>query len=327
MINSVRNTVLSVLNKNNYGYISPSDFNLFATQAQLEIFEEYFDKYNKAINFENARAYGSDYADIKKTISEVMEGFLRSDYLYPKFLFPSPPLGEITNFYSLPSESTTGFPSYMINKIVYYKRRLATGTNTSSGGLVLIDNTANFVAAGVSVRDIVFNVTNKTKANVVGVTPTTLSLDTNIFSLGSGQRYNVYSWNDYSEAEYVSNSKIELLSNSNLTSPSFDYPAYAIIGSELAMYPIASPTNTNVYFYGAVRADYFRYPKPPKWTFTTLSGGEPVFNQSQPDYQDFELPIEDEYKLVMKICQYSGVSIREAEVVQYAMAQEQQQNQ
>ena len=36
MINSVRNTVLAIINKNNYGYISPSDFNLFAKQAQLE---------------------------------------------------------------------------------------------------------------------------------------------------------------------------------------------------------------------------------------------------------------------------------------------------
>ena len=50
MINSVRNTVLSVLNKNNYGYISPSDFNLFALNAQMEIFEGYFDAYNKIIN-------------------------------------------------------------------------------------------------------------------------------------------------------------------------------------------------------------------------------------------------------------------------------------
>ena len=52
MINEVRNTVLSVLNKNNYGYISPSDFNLFAENAQMEIFEDYFKNYNKAINAE-----------------------------------------------------------------------------------------------------------------------------------------------------------------------------------------------------------------------------------------------------------------------------------
>jgi hypothetical protein len=66
MINSVRNTVFSVLNKNNYGYISPQDFNLFAKQAQLEIFENYFYNYNTQINKENARVSGSGYADITK---------------------------------------------------------------------------------------------------------------------------------------------------------------------------------------------------------------------------------------------------------------------
>ena len=54
MINSVRNTVLAIINKNNYGYISPGDFNLFAKQAQLDIFDEYFIRYNQQINEENA---------------------------------------------------------------------------------------------------------------------------------------------------------------------------------------------------------------------------------------------------------------------------------
>ena len=75
MINSVRNTVLSVLNKNNYGYISPNDFNLFAKQAQLDIFENYFYRYNYQILKENARESGIGYADIKKQYEEVIDSF------------------------------------------------------------------------------------------------------------------------------------------------------------------------------------------------------------------------------------------------------------
>ena len=76
MINTVRNTVLSVLNKNNYGYLSPSDFNLFAKQAQLDVFESYFLKYNAQVNSENMRnmnprvGSGTGIADIKKAIEE-----------------------------------------------------------------------------------------------------------------------------------------------------------------------------------------------------------------------------------------------------------------
>ena len=61
MINSVRNTVLAILNKNNYGYISPQDFNLYAKQAQLDLFEDYFYQYNYQVNKENARQSGTGY--------------------------------------------------------------------------------------------------------------------------------------------------------------------------------------------------------------------------------------------------------------------------
>jgi len=78
MINSVRNTVLAVINKNNYGYISPSDFNLFAKQAQLDMFEKYFQKYNAQINKENGRMSGTGLAHISKQYEEVISTFSTS---------------------------------------------------------------------------------------------------------------------------------------------------------------------------------------------------------------------------------------------------------
>ena len=96
------------------------------------------------------------------------------------------------------------------------------------------------------------------------------------------------------------------------------FPAYTLSGSSLIPHPKRDAQ------YGNVRANYFRYPKPPKWTYISLAGGEPAFDQSQPDYQDFELPLEDEYKLAMKILQYCGISIRETTVAQFAIAQQSQ---
>ena len=75
MINSVRNTVLSILNKNNFGYLSPADFNLYAKQAQLEIFDQYFYDYNYQINKENIRQSGTGYADIARSLEEVIDTF------------------------------------------------------------------------------------------------------------------------------------------------------------------------------------------------------------------------------------------------------------
>ena len=75
IINTVRATVLSIANKNNYGYITPNDFNLYAKQAQLDIFEDYFYQYNSWIVKQNARVSGSDYADIIKGLVEVIDSF------------------------------------------------------------------------------------------------------------------------------------------------------------------------------------------------------------------------------------------------------------
>ena len=75
MINEVRQTVLAILNKNNYGYISPGDFNLYAEQAQLDLFEDYFYAYNYQNNKENQRTSGTGYADIKKGYEEVIDFF------------------------------------------------------------------------------------------------------------------------------------------------------------------------------------------------------------------------------------------------------------
>ena len=241
MINSVRNTVLSVLNKNNYGYISPSDFNLFAKQAQMEIYEEYYSSYNKTINAENARISGTEYADIENPIAEVLEGFLRNDTLSQ--------VAPATNQYYVPSLITTGYNFYMISRLTC------------------------------------FNGTTR---------------------LG--------------DAEKVANARLYMLLDSMLTAPTTKYPSYIIEGDIITVYP---DTINGV---SSLKCSYFRLPKDPKWTYINLPNGEPAFDQSQPDYQDFELPFEDEYKLVMKILQYCGMSIREVQVAQYAIQQEQAEN-
>lgn len=314
MINSVRNTVLSVLNKNNYGYISPSDFNLFAQQAQLELYEDYFSNYNKFTNYENARQSGTDYADLLKPLAEVLDIFIVENNLRPK----ESTLGFINNEFYNPSLVTTGDEAYMINKVLYYSNRRVSGNSVFINPNQLVDPAVNFINAGVVVGDIVVNTTTYQTTTVTGV-PSSISLNLydDIFTT-VGDDFAVYSHTQYSEAERLSNGKISSLSMSTLTAPSVMFPAYTQKNGLMIMYPVS------ISGYGAVKATYFRYPKSPKWTYITLMNGEPSFDQSQPDYQDFELPLEDEYKLVMKILQYCGISIRETQVAQFAMAQEQQ---
>lgn len=307
MINSVRNAVLTILNKNNYGYISPADFNLLAQNAQMELFEEAFGTYNKITNAENVRMSGTQYADLRKPLSELLESFLVRRALVPKYL---------NNFY-YPSEVTTGFNAYMVSKMMYYSNQLVYSVNTSVASFRLIDTSGDFINKGVKVGDIVTNTnTYQTSVVVEILSATNLKLLDDIFPT-SNARYSIYDYTSYSELEKVNNNNIQNLVSSNLTGPSEMYPAYTLIQDMVTVYP------TSIQTFGAIQADYFRFPKPPKWTYISLGGGEPAFDQSQPDYQDFELPLEDEYKLVTKILEYCGIVIRENDVTSYSMTQQQ----
>ena len=76
MINQVYTTVLAILNKDNRGYVSPMEFNLYSELAQMAIFEELFHKYSKAISKQNARMYHSEFSDIPKHIREAFDVFV-----------------------------------------------------------------------------------------------------------------------------------------------------------------------------------------------------------------------------------------------------------
>ena len=66
-IDTVYQKVLVFANKEQRGYITPQEFNLFADQAQMEIFEQYFYDLNQL-----SRVHGNseEYADIKHNIQE-----------------------------------------------------------------------------------------------------------------------------------------------------------------------------------------------------------------------------------------------------------------
>jgi hypothetical protein len=66
-IDDVYQKVLAFANKEQRGYITPQEFNLFANQAQKEIFEQYFYDLNQ---FSRAPGSSNEYSDIVDNINE-----------------------------------------------------------------------------------------------------------------------------------------------------------------------------------------------------------------------------------------------------------------
>lgn len=238
MINSVRNTVLSILSKDVRGYLTPEEFNLFSKQAQTEIFEQLNFDYSNAMNKQNAGLHGSGYSDIAEKIAEVLDQFIVRWRLY---------FNNINLQFYMPGKD----PAHTNQPLAY-------------------------------------------------------RLDNLIY-------------NDIIEIDKVDRRKILNLISSPMTAPSELYPVYTINEYGINIYPTTIINDVIV--------EYLRYPKDPKWTYTSLSNGEALFNQGATDYQDFELPQAYETDLVIKICQYAGVSIREEEVVQAAKSDELQSKQ
>jgi hypothetical protein len=71
-VNTVYQTVLMILNKEQRGYMTPTEFNTVATQVQLEIFEKYFDDLNQQLRVPQA---DTDYADRQENIDEKLAIF------------------------------------------------------------------------------------------------------------------------------------------------------------------------------------------------------------------------------------------------------------
>jgi|TARA_B110000459_G_scaffold118673_1_gene130931 hypothetical protein len=321
MINTVRATVLSIANKNNYGYITPSDFNLYAKQAQLDIFEDYFYQYNSWIIKQNARVSGSEYADILKGLVEVIDSFSETRGLTTSGI----------NLYNLPENY------YLINKINYYPNAVFSSTTTAAGANTLTDTNATFTTTGTVLPGQFVTNTSLTSvsagfgAYIVSVdSETQLTLSENPFGSAAtvGNSYTIVTTAGIREVERVSQNKIFYLNSSSLTSPNISYPAYVLggannllTGNTITVYP------ETIIGAGKVLSQYIRYPLDPNWSYSSLTGGEPVFDEGAADYQDFELPDSDEPNLVNKILQYAGVSIRENDIAVFGNIQEQEDNQ
>lgn len=98
-IDRVYRTVLDAHNKENRGYITPSEFNNFATQAQLEIFESYFTAQRREGFTPQS---DGDFDDIYRNIEEKITQFDNTATV-TKQTFTNPVGGVTQNYYEYPS--------------------------------------------------------------------------------------------------------------------------------------------------------------------------------------------------------------------------------
>ncbi len=119
-IDTVYQRVLALANKEQRGYITPQEFNLFANQAQMDIFEQYF--YDRA-QFGRVPGNKTMYADPIDILEEKIEIFHKAE-----------PLTNVNGVFVLPTD-------------LY---RLATISNTDNNATIEKLTHQKFIAAGNS---------------------------------------------------------------------------------------------------------------------------------------------------------------------------------
>lgn len=224
MINRVRNTLLTILNKENKGTVTPSEMDRLLGLGQRVIFEDNFYDYNTMLNAQNRRQTNSDYSDIPSNIVEKIDLFS----VEKDMTLLSDVEGEI------------------------YKPAEIDADDLYRLSFIIVDG---------------------------------------------------------NKAEKVPKSIADDLVRENYASPTKDFPVFTKFMDEYRIYPKDITK---------AKAVYIRKPKQPKWTYNTING-DPIFNPDASDFQDLEIHPSDETKLIVKVLEYMGISIRDQEAYQYAM--------
>tara|TARA_R100000231_G_C5269700_1_gene148283 strand:+ start:29 stop:724 length:696 start_codon:yes stop_codon:yes gene_type:complete len=74
-VDNVYTKVLSILNKESRGFLTPGEFNKIASQVQLDLLDKAFYDYNRAIVRQSAGRGGQGYADIPRKIQDKIDPF------------------------------------------------------------------------------------------------------------------------------------------------------------------------------------------------------------------------------------------------------------
>ena len=128
-------------------------------------------------------------------------------------------------------------------------------------------------------------------------------------------RLGTVTYNDI-EIQRLQRNEFYNIDKSDLTAPSVNFPVYLYESGELNIKPSVIDSN--------VKASFIRKPKNVKWNFVP-DEGLGIFVYTPTGSQNFELNASEQVEVITKILFYSGIIIRDPQVVQVA-SQEIQQN-
>jgi len=292
-IDTVYKTVLLILNKENRGYMTPDEFNRTAIQVQLDIFNAYFEDLNQQLRVPDN---DNEYSDRQKNLQEkiaIFEELGECNYIGPYFNVPNVNSSSVV-------ESITA-----INNITQYTLTQIDSDVLDSGSVVVfIDGSVQ--SSGT--WSIVGNTLSLSTLPSAGQLIVVQVFPFNFYKLGT------VIYDDHREAQYVQANELLKIKLSKLTEPTKEFPIYRYKDFKIYMYP---ETITD-----KVTASYIRKPLDPRWNFIpSTTTGQYLYNSASS--VDFELHPTEQVNIMTQILLYSGIIIKDPQIIQVASQQAQ----
>ena len=294
-VDIVYKTVLLILNKEQRGNLSPDEFNKVATQVQLEIFEGYFDSLNQQLRVPDNN---SEYGDRIKNIDEDIATFKTTgSAIYV-------PAG---NYFTLPAASGSSISTQTFTGTgtsFSFIFTSITASQLSSGTAFVTINGVSTTSYAIGGGSITFNLAPAVGANIL----VTVTQD-DFYRLGT------VIYQGSKEVQLSQRNELLYINSSPLMKPTTTYPIYLLEENRLYLYPSTITTDITV--------SYIRKPADVIWNFT-IPTGQNYYQYSPTGSTDFQLTKNEQSNIILRILLYSGIVIRDPQVINIAAQQVQQ---
>jgi hypothetical protein len=304
-VNTVYQTVLSILNKEQRGYLTPDEFNKTATQVQLEIFENYFEDLNQQLRIPQVN---TEYVDRQKNIDDYISIFKT--------------IGPVTRI-AQGAVVSIGLTSFGTGYTT--SNGVATTGGTGSGLTLNIIATAGIIQSitisdageGYVAGDVI-----AISGGAGGVATVSFVNPNEYFRSPSNMhRIGTVIYKDMVELQRLERNEFLYVNKSPLTRPSTDFPIYVYENS----LPGTNGSNTlmpGIYVYPRtvpytdITLSYVRKPSDVLWGFNVGNLGQYVYSASAST--QFELHPSEQTEVILRILAYAGIIIRDPQIIQAA---------
>ena len=326
-VNTVYQTALLLLNKEQRGYLTPAEFNSIAAQVQLDIFENYFEDLNQQVRVPQADV---DYSDRIMSLDEKISLFkVFGDANYETGVGVAISLFTVTASSSITVRITR--PFIKVGDVV-------TGTGIPAATTVtgFVNNIVTLSAVVTLNANVILTFTGVTSINYFSLPNQSAYGNYNSILPGPQFTNNVHKlgtviynndFGDSVELQRLTRNDFYNIERSGLTKSTKQFPTYLYENQKLYVNPKSIT--------GSVTVDYIRKPSDPYWGFTPGDLGQYVYNSNPfiinpttgviTGSNQFELHESEQVSVILRVLRYAGLIIEDATVIQVA-SQELQQN-